>query len=94
LRVELYNTLSLLLLKTKRDECRTILCELDKYVKLLHGTQSIKPELLLLYTACVREVYHYLYKMRQISREGGFDPDVLKHINDIFTTIMKEHDAD
>ena len=94
LRLGLYNSLSMLLSRSKRDDCRTILSELDKYVKHLHSTCSLKPELLLLYAECAKEVYHYLYKLEQLGREGYDAAEPYKHINDVFTTILKEHDAD
>jgi hypothetical protein len=94
LRIELYNKLSRLLMLLKRDEVRTILSELDKYVKLMQSTDTMKPELMLMYFICVKEVYHYLYKLEQLGREGYDAAEPYKHINDIFTTILKEHDAD
>ena len=94
LRIELYNKLSRLLMLLKRDEVRTILSELDKYVKLMQSTDTMKPELMLMYFICVKEVYHYLYKARQFNREGYDAAEPYKHINDVFTTILKDHDAD
>jgi len=94
LRLGLYNSLSMLLSRSKRDDCRTILSELDKYVKHLHSTCSLKPELLLLYAECAKEVYHYLYKTKGLNGFDGINAEIRQHINDVFTTILKEHDAD
>ena len=94
LRIELYNKLSRLLMLLRRDDCRTILSELYKYVKHLHSTCSLKPELLLLYAECAKEVYHYLYKTKGLNGFDGINAEIRQHINDVFTTILKEHDAD
>jgi hypothetical protein len=94
LRIELYNKLSRLLMLLKRDEVRTILSELDKYVKLMQSTDTMKPELMLMYFICVKEVYHYLYKTKGLNGFDGINAEIRQHINDVFTTILKEHDAD
>jgi hypothetical protein len=36
-----------------------------------------------------------VYKAGQLKIDKvGFDPEIRKHINDVFITIAKEHDAD
>ena len=94
LRLQLYNNLSLLLFRLKRDDCRTILSVLDKYVKHLHSVCSMKPELSLLCAEGAKEVYHYLYKTKVLNGFDGINAEIRQHINDIFITILEEHDAD
>ena len=94
LRVQLYNALSLMMLRLNRDDCRRVLSELDQYVKELDRKGSMEPKLYLLYVACAQAVFEYLYKAKQLSRFEGFDPEIRKHIEDVFITIAKEHDAD
>ena len=55
LRVQLYNALSLMMLRLNRDDCRRVLSELDQYVKELDRQGSMEPKLYLLYVACSKE---------------------------------------
>ena len=93
LRIELYNKLTMNLKDLKRDEVRTVLAELDIYVKLLVSKSKLNDLLYLHYCTCCSVVFQYLYRTRQLKMEGGIPSEVLKHVNDVFTTILKDYDA-
>jgi hypothetical protein len=92
LRIELYNDLCTDLKGMKRDEVRKILNELDSYVKKMNCLSRMDLTLYLRYVMATQSVYHYLYKTKQLEREGGFTAETLKAIEDVFITIYKDYD--
>ena len=94
LRIELYNDLCTDLKGMKRDEVRKILNELDSYVKKMNCLSRMDLTLYLRYVMATQSVYHYLYKTKQLEREGGFTAETLKAVEDVFITIYKDYGAD
>ena len=94
LRIMLYNDLCTNLKGMKRDEVRKILNELDSYVKKLNCLSRLDLTTHLRYITCAQSVYFYLYKTKQLEREGGFTAETLKAIEDVIITIARNYDAD
>ena len=93
--IGLYNELSAKLSDLSLEETHIVLEEMDKYVKLIVSNVNMERRLFLVYTECVDIVFDYFYKIGQLSPDNdSFDPEIRKHIDDIFITIAKEHDAD
>lgn len=92
LRIMLYNDLCTNLKGLKRDDVRKILNELDSYVKKMNCLSRMDLTLYLRYVMATQSVYHYLYKTKQLEREGGFTAETLKAIEDVFITIYKDYD--
>ena len=93
LRIELYNNLCKNLKDLKRDQVRKVLAELNNYVVFLGIYHNMEPSLLLRYFSCTNVVFHYLYKTGQLSTDFPCDPEVRKHVEDVFITILKDYDA-
>ena len=94
LRIELYNELSAKLSDLSLEETRIVLEEMEKYVKLIVSNVNMERRLFLVYSECVDIVFDYFYKIGQLSPDNdSFDPEIRKHINDVFITIANEHDA-
>ena len=95
LRIELYNKLCDAVRDLTHDEACIVLCTVEYYLNLLNSSQCLNSRLSLVYSACCTYVFDYLYRTGQLSTvKNGFDPEIRKHINDVFITIAKEHDAD
>ena len=95
LSIDLYNELSAKLSGLSHEEKRIVLEEMVKYVKLIVSNVNMERRLFLVYTECVDIVFDYFYKIGQLSPDNdSFDPEIRKHIDDVFITIAKEHDAD
>ena len=95
LRIELYNELSAELSDLSLEETRIVLEEMEKYVKLIVSNVNMERRLFLVYTECVDIMFEYFHKAGQLSPDNdSFDPEIRRHINDIFITIKNDHDAD
>ena len=94
LRVELYNNLCDSMRNLSYDDRRNLMQELEHYVIYLNSRSRLDLRLFLRYVTCCQAVFHYLYKTKQIDRDGGIDPEIRKHINDVFITILKDYGAD
>ena len=94
-RIELYNKLSYAMRDLSHDEKQKVLSLLTVYVGLQECHQLLERRVSLVYSLCATLVFHYLHKAGQLSPDKvGFDPEIRKHIEDVFITIAKEHDAD
>ena len=82
--IGLYNELSAKLSDLSLEETHIVLEEMVKYVKLIVSNVNMERRLFLVYTECVDIMFEYFHK----------DPEIRKHIDDIFITIKKDHDAD
>ena len=94
LRIELYNKLCMNLKGLKRDEVRTVLANVESFLGFLGNYHEMGDKIFLRYVPCANDVFYYLYKTKQLDREDGFDPEIRKHVEDVITTIYKDHDAD
>ena len=94
-RIELYNKLSYAMRDLSQDEKLQVLMLMTVYVGLQECNQLLEKRVSLVYAQCATLVFNYLYKNGQLKDEkDGFDPEIRKHIEDVFITIAKEHDAD
>ena len=94
-RIELYNKLSYAMRDLTHDEKQQVLMLLAVYMNLQECNQLWEKRISLVYAQCATLVFNYLYKNGQLKDEkDGFDPEIRKHIEDVFITIAKEHDAD
>ena len=94
-RIELYNKLKYAMRNLTHDEKQKVLLLLTVYMDLQECNQLLERRLSLVYALCTTLVFHYLYKAGQLSPDSiGFDPEIRKHIEDVFITIAEEHDAD
>ena len=94
-RIELYNTLSYAMRDLSHDEKQQVLMLLAVYMNLLECNQLLEKRVSLVYAQCATLVFNYLYRAGQLKADKvGFDPEIRKHIEDVFITIAKEHDAD
>ena len=94
-RVELYNKLSYAMRDLSQDEKQQVLMLLAVYMNLLECNQLMERRVSLVYAQCATLVFNYLYRAGQLKADKvGFDPEIRKHIEDVFITIAKEHDAD
>ena len=94
-RIELYNKLSYAMRDLSQDEKLQVLMLLAVYMNLLECNQLMERRVSLVYAQCATLVFNYLYKNGQLKDEkDGFDPEIRKHIEDVFITIAKGHDAD
>ena len=94
-RVELYNKMSYAMRDLSHDEKLQVLMLMTVYMDLQECNQLLEKRLSLVYSQCTTFVFNYLYLAGQL-KDGnvGFDPEIRKHIEDVFITIAKEHDAD
>ena len=93
--IELYNKMSYAMRDLSRDEKLQILLPLVVYTGLQDYNQLMEKRLSLVYAQCATLVFNYLYRAGQLKADKvGFDPEIRKHIEDVFITIAKEHDAD
>ena len=94
-RIELYNKMSYAMRDLSHDEKLQVLMLLVVYMDLQECNQLLERRLSLVYSLCTTFVFNYLYKAGQLKADKvGFDPEIRKHIEDVFITIAKEHDAD
>ena len=94
-RIELYNKLKYAMRNLTRDEKQQVLLLLTVYMDLQECNQLLERRLSLVYSLCTTFVFNYLYWNGQLSPDSiGFDPEIRKHIEDVFITIAEEHDAD
>ena len=94
-RIELYNKMSYAMRDLTLDEKQKVLSLLTVYVGLQECNQLLERRLSLVYSLCTTFVFNYLYKNGQLKADNvGFDPEIRKHIEDVFITIAEEHDAD
>ena len=94
-RIELYNKMSYAMRDLSHDEKLQILLPLVVYTGLQDYNQLMEKRLSLVYAQCATLVFNYLYRAGQLKADKvGFDPEIRKHIEDVFITIAKEHDAD
>ena len=94
-RIELYNKLCNAMRDLTRDEKQQVLLLLTVYMDLQECNQLLERRLSLVYSLCTTFVFNYLYWNGQLKADNiGFDPEIRKHIEDVFITIAEEHDAD
>ncbi len=94
-RIELYNKLSYAMRDLTHDEKQKVLWMLVIYMDLQECNQLLEKRISLVYSLCTTLVFNYLYKAGQLSPDNvGFDPEIRKHIEDVFITIDEEHDAE
>ena len=82
-----------------RDEKQQVLLLLTVYMDLQECNQLLEKKVSLVYSLCTTFVttfvFNYLYWNGQLKADNiGFDPEIRKHIEDVFITIAEEHDAD
>ena len=94
-RIELYNKMNNAMRDLTHDEKQQVLMLLAVYMNLQECNQLLERRVSLVYAQCTTLVFNYLYKNGQLKADRvGFDPEIRKHIEDVFITIAKEHDAD
>ena len=94
-RIELYNKLNNAMRDLSHDEKLQVLMLMTVYMDLQECNQLMEKRVSLVYAQCATFVFNYLYRNGQLKiNQVGFDPEIRKHINDVFITIAKEHDAD
>ena len=94
-RIELYNKLNNAMRDLTHDDKLQVLILLAVYMNLQECNQLLEKRLSLVYAQCATLVFNYLYRAGQLKADKvGFDPEIRKHIEDVFITIAKEHDAD
>ena len=94
-RIELYNKMCFAMRDLSYSEKQQVLLLLNVYMDLQECNQLTERRLSLVYAQCATFVFNYLYRAGQLKiNQVGFDPEIRKHINDVFITIAKEHDAD
>ena len=90
-RIELYNKLSYAMRDLSQDEKLQVLMLLAVYMNLQECNQLLEKRLSLVYAQCATLVFNYLYRAGQLKADKvGFDPEIRKHIEDVFITIAKE----
>ena len=93
--IELYNKLNNAMRDLSHDEKLQVLMLLAVYMNLLECNQLMERRVSLVYAQCATLVFNYLYRAGQLKADKvGFDPEIRKHIEDVFITIAEEHDAD
>ena len=94
-RIELYNKLSYAMRDLSQDEKLQVLMLMTVYVGLQECNQLLEKRVSLVYAQCATLVFNYLYRAGQLKADKvGFDPEIRKHIEDVFITIAKGHDAE
>ena len=89
-RIELYNKLNYAMRDLTHDEKQKVLLMLVVYMDLQECNQLLERRLSLVYSLCTTFVFNYLYKAGQLSPDNiGFDPEIRKHIEDVFITIAE-----
>ena len=94
-RIELYNKLNYAMRDLSQDEKLQVLMLMTAYVGLQECNQLMEKRVSLVYAQCTTLVFNYLYRAGQLKADKvGFDPEIRKHIEDVFITIAKGHDAE
>ena len=94
-RIELYNKMNNAMRDLSHDEKLQVFLMLVVYMDLQECNQLMEKRVSLVYSLCATLVFHYLYRAGQFKADHvGFDPEIRKHIEDVFITIAEEHDAD
>ena len=94
-RIELYKKMNNAMRDLSHDEKLQVLLMLVIYMDLQECNQLWEKRISLVYAQCATLVFNYLYRAGQLKADKvGFDPEIRKHIEDVFITIAKEHDAD
>ena len=94
-RIELYNKMSYAMRDLSQDEKQQVLMLMTAYVGLQECNQLMEKRVSLVYAQCATQVFNYLYHAGQLKADKvGFDPEIRKHIEDVFITIAKGHDAE
>ena len=94
-RIELYNKLCNAMRDLSHDEKQQVLMLLAVYMNLQECNQLLERRVSLVYAQCATLVFNYLYRAGQLKADKvGFDPEIRKHIEDVFITIAKGHDAE
>ena len=94
-RIELYNKMCFAMRDLSHQEKQQVLLLLTVYMDLQERNQLVERRLSLVYAQCATFVFNYLYRAGQLKIDKvGFDPEIRKHINDVFITIAKGNDAD
>ena len=94
-RVELYNKMSFAMRDLSHDEKLQVLMLMTVYMDLQECHQLLERRVSLVYSLCATLVFHYLFKAGQLSPDKvGFDPEIRKHIEDVFITLAEDHDED
>ena len=94
-RIELYNKMNNAMRDLSQDEKLQVLMLMTVYVGLQECNQLMERRVSLVYAQCATLVFNYLYRAGQLKADKvGFDPEIRKHIEDVFITISKGHDAD
>ena len=94
-RIELYNKMCFAMRDLSHQEKQQVLLLLTVYMDLQECNQLTERRLSLVYAQCATFVFNYLYRNGQLKiNQVGFDPEIRKHINDVFITIAKGNDAD
>ena len=94
-RIELYNKMCFAMRDLSHQEKQQVLLLLTVYMDLQERNQLVERRLSLVYAQCATFVLNYLYCAGQLKIDKvGFDPEIRKHINDVFITIAKGNDAD
>ena len=90
-RVELYNKMSYAMRDLSHDEKLQVLMLLVVYMDLQECNQLMEKRLSLVYAQCATLVFNYLYRAGQLKADKvGFDPEIRKHIEDVFITIATD----
>ena len=93
--IELYNKMSYAMRDLTLDEKQKVLSLLTVYLGLQECNQLLEKRVSLVYSLCATLVFNYLYKNGQLKADKvGFDPEIRKHIEDVFITLTNEHNAD
>ena len=94
-RIELYNKMNNAMRDLSHDEKLQVLMLMTVYMDLQECHQLLERRVSLVYSLCATLVFHYLYKAGQLSPDKvGFDPEIRKHIEDVFITLAEDHDED
>ena len=94
-RIELYNKMNNAMRDLSHDEKLQVFLMLVVYMDLQECNQLLEKRVSLVYSLCATQVFNYLYRAGQFKADKvGFDPEIRKHIEDVFITIAEEHDAD
>ena len=90
-RIELYNKLSYAMRDLSHDEKLQVLMLMTVYLDLQECNQLLEKRVSLVYSLCTTLVFNYLYKNGQLKADNvGFDPEIRKHIEDVFITIATD----
>jgi len=90
-RIELYNKMSYAMRDLTNDEKLQVLMLMTVYMDLQECHQLLERRLSLVYAQCATLVFNYLYRAGQLKADKvGFDPEIRKHIEDVFITLATD----